>query len=235
MTFKFPNKLPKEWIEVIERNGRVGSEIHGLKVVGKDKRGTIVHPGKDSFKILHNGKNQNVFGNPLIGGLDPNFGYETAGGATVTIENVIRGSVFTCPKAGKAVSISAFIIGSSDYYGNAKAAIYKHSDLSLVGSTGELYVGEQTGTWFNFTFSTQPDLINTEYVLVVWAQSLTGTCYLKHDAGDTDRGHYQSATYGTFPNPLVPTHDNNKYSIYCSYTAAAAKKYFGDGLVWIVQ
>jgi len=36
MPFEFPKKLPKEWIEGFERNGRVGSEVHGLKVGTKE-------------------------------------------------------------------------------------------------------------------------------------------------------------------------------------------------------
>lgn len=153
---------------------------------------------------------------PSTGVITHKFGYETMGGSTASIENVIRGSVFTCPEAGNATSITAYISSSADYYGYAKAAIYWHSNLSLVGSTPAVYVGE-TGAWYTFTFDTQPDLVNTDYILVVWAQSLTGTCYLKYDVGDTNQEHYQSATYGNFPNPLVPTHNNYKYSIYCTY------------------
>jgi hypothetical protein len=229
MTFKFPEKLPKEWIEAIERDGRVGSEIHGLKVVGKDKRGTIVHLSKDSFKILHNGKNQNVFGNPLVGGLDPNFGYETIGTYTATIyttttdTSYIRGSVFTVTEAGTADSITAALRRATAGSATVRFALYKHSDLSLVGQTTLTSLSLTTGfAWYTLNFpAPKPSLIaNTEYIIVACSEAATGSVSIAYDAGATNQGHYQEQIDwdGTFPDPLVPTHENNKYSIYCSYT-----------------
>jgi len=209
MDFEFPKKLPKEWIEAIERNSRVGSEIHGLKVVGRDKRGIIVHVGGDSFKILHDGKNSN------------NFGYETAGSSHVWKENVIIGSVFDCPASGTAQSITAYIhTGGFTGTEKVKFGIYRHSDLSFVGSTEEFAVGATTFTgWKTLNFITSPSLSATSYILVVWGQA-NSSLWVYYNAGDTNQGHYQSLTYGTWPDPLVPTHDNNKYSIYCTYTVA---------------
>jgi hypothetical protein len=226
MTFRFPKKIPKAWIEVIERNGRVDSEVHGLKVVGKDKRGIIVKTGKDSFKILHNGKNQNVFGNPLVGsvGLDPNFGYETLVTWTQSIENNILGSLFTMnAEEGTADSITVGLKTGDAWTGKIKCAIYLHSTLARVGVTDERTITlTTTATWYTFVFSgTKPSLTaSTAYILVVWGQSATGTAYVVYNDGAANQGHPQSLTYNGFPNPLVPDyHTSDRLSIYCTYTA----------------
>jgi hypothetical protein len=228
VTFKFPKKLPKKWIEEIERNGRVGSLVHGLKVVGKDKRGTIVHLGKDSFKILHNGKNQNVFGNPLVGGLDPNFGYETIGADVILCDSTheyIRGSVFTITEAGTADSITVALRRAAAGSDKVKCAIYLHSDLSLVGATEERTLDlTTTAIWYTFNFAApKPSLTgNTEYVLVAWADYTAQTIYMARVAGNTDQSHRQDLAYNNFPNSLVPTHYAYKDSIYCTYTTGGA-------------
>jgi hypothetical protein len=208
--------LPKEWIEDIERYSKVGSEVHGLKIVGRDKRGTIVHVGGDSFKILHDGKNTN------------NFGYETIGASTVSIEDYIRGSVFTITEDGTADSITVALSSSIDTSKTVKCAIYLHSDLSLKGVTEQRTVAETTTmTWFTFNFNApKPSLTaNTAYVLVTWCKSSAGNANFARADGDANQGHRKSQTYNSFPNPLVPTHEIAKYSIYCTYTAGGAPTY----------
>jgi len=162
---------------------------------------------------------------------DPNFGYETLGTAGASdIRNYIRGSVFTITEAGTADSIVAGMkITSGSYTGKMRCAIYLHSDLSLVanGVTAESTITlTTTATFYTFNFTgTKPSLTAaTAYILVVWAAgSAAGVARLCYNAGDADQGHYQGMLYGIsnpFPNPLVPTHDNNQYSIYCTYTLA---------------
>lgn len=160
--------------------------------------------------------------------LDPNFGYETAGGTEGSIAHLIRGSVFTITEDGTATSITAYIKFTTGFASDAyfKCAIYLHSDLSLVGTTDENYYSAAFGpSWETFTFSTEPDLTaDIEYILVAWGNrgGSQGSSGLYYDAGNVDQGHEDSATYGTWPNPLVPTHNDNKYSIYCTYTTNTA-------------
>jgi hypothetical protein len=204
-SFKFPKKLPKAWIEAIERNAKVGSIVHGMKVIGRDKRGTIIHIGKDAFKILHNGKNQSIFGNQAEESTQNPF------------LNKIQGSWFTCPESGTGESISVFLrCYSSSYYGNVKCAIYKKSDNSLVGTTEEKYINWTTAAWETFNFNTpKPNLENIDYYLVAW----TGTNYLyMYYVTETAKGVQDLETYDGFPNPLVPSLQNRKFSIYCTYT-----------------
>jgi hypothetical protein len=163
------------------------------------------------------------------GGLDPNFGYETAGGTEKSCLNRITGSVFTTSESGTADSITAYIRATDPYYseyGRYKYAIYKHSDLSLVGVTEEGVVpgGGFADAWktLNFTEPKPSLTASIEYILVSWGLPGPQTDVEMHyNAGDVNQGHYQSLAYDTFPDPLVPTHENNKYSIYCTYTAAA--------------
>lgn len=159
--------------------------------------------------------------------IDPSFGYESIGtGGTKSIENTIVGSVFTITENGTVDSITVALKTTTSYVGLVKCAIYKHSDLSLVGETPEEEV-ELGGTaaWyrpFSF-FGTKPSLIeNTAYVLMAWGESNAGTAFMVYNVGSTDQGHYKTTTYDGFPNPLVsPTHTTNKFSIYCNYTVPA--------------
>jgi len=63
---------------------------------------------------------------------------------------------------------------------------------------------------------------------VVWID-ITASCNLAYVTGDADQGHYDTEPYGDFPNPLVPSHLNDKYSIYCTYSTdgGVEKNFFG--------
>jgi len=155
-------------------------------------------------------------------GLDPTFGYTTAGGSFDEIADDIRGSVFTIAENGQAQSITWY-----GRYGTSgtkvKCAIYKHSDLSLVGSTEEI-AGGTTVQWNTHNFAApKPALIaNTAYILVAWGQTATYLPRLHYDTGDTNQGHEQALTYDSWPDPLVPVHSTRKFSIYCTYTVPTA-------------
>lgn len=100
-----------------------------------------------------------------------------------------------------------------------KGAIYKHSDLSKVGETEEFYRdGLFTTGWYTYNISGTVNLeAGTEYVLVLGGTG-EGDERLYYDTGTTNQGHYQSQSYGNWPEPLDPTHEDRKYSIYCTYT-----------------
>jgi len=151
------------------------------------------------------------------------FGYDTAGTAgSVSIKDNIVGSVFT-GSAGTGSSISARMIV---YYAQdaPKFNLYQHSNLAQVtnGTTDVLNSQESTETWVTLDFTSAPTLTAQDYIICAWSDlysTYPSSTILKYDSGDTNQGHTQSLSYGTWPNPLVPVHNNNKYSIYVTYTA----------------
>ena len=150
--------------------------------------------------------------------IDPTFGYTSAGSSKADIDDIIRGSVFTCSENGNADYIKMYV---EDYNGSVgslhKCAIYKHSDSSLVGVTQEVDSGRWRFGWTQFNFSDpKPSLsASTDYVLVGWADI---DCWIRYNSGDTNQGHYQNKTYNSFPDPASFSHNNYKCSIYCSYS-----------------
>jgi hypothetical protein len=169
--------------------------------------------------------------------VDPTFGYTTIGGSREVLSysggnDYIRGSLFTLTESAIADSMTVYIVNYPAEFGSVsgklKAAVYLHSNLSLKGSTGEITVSIPTGTtgaWKTTNFAApKPSLPPDDYVLVAWADEDLGfnDMSIAYDAGVTNQGHYQQINYSaTWPDPLVPTHNNNKYSIYCTYTVAA--------------
>ena len=145
--------------------------------------------------------------------IDPTFGYETAGASYQDFRNRITGSVFTCPEDGTADSITFYGAVSGAYW---KCAIYRHSDSSLIGVTDQS-IQVMPVSWYTNTFADKPTLTNIDYVLVIWSGFGQGS-RIYYDAGETNQGHYQSLTYGDFPDPASFSHENHKYSIYCTYT-----------------
>lgn len=151
------------------------------------------------------------------------FGYTTIGGSGETISSAtteyIKGSLFTCPENAEAQSITVALRRLAAGSDDAKCAIYKHSDLSLVGVTEEKNLNLTTGfQWFTFNFTgTKPSLTkDVEYVLVVWADYTASDIILAFTTGATNQAHRQAQTYNSFPDPYVPLHYNYKHSIYCT-------------------
>jgi len=157
--------------------------------------------------------------------IDPTFGYETVGASYSDANNKIMGSVFTISESGAAESITAYIseTGTRTY----RFGIYKHDDSSFIGETESTTPSATTSAkWHTLNFyDPKPSLTaNTEYVLVVKVHKYGGR-YFYYDSGETNQGHYQSISWTNgepdWPNPASFTHNNNKYSIYCTYTAEA--------------
>jgi len=160
--------------------------------------------------------------------IDPTFGYETNGGSSLDGGDRISGSWFTCPEAGTADSITAYLSRWghwSGYHDEVKCAIYKKSDNSLVGESEEWYnEGWYGPDWHTFNFPTpKPSLQNIDYYLVVWSlkSDYNHGMYIYYDS-ETNKGAYQTLTYNSFPDPWSPTSEDKIYSIYCTYTAGAA-------------
>ena len=157
--------------------------------------------------------------------IDPNFGYETAGKSQQTVKDRISGSWFTCPEAGTADSMTAYItmiVGPTvpPPTQSVKYALYKKSDNSFVDNTEEYSTANLLPSWKTLDFKTPPSLQNIDYWLVAWGGSTgQGDVLLYYDTGTN--GGYQNRTYNSFPDPWSPTTENKKYSIYCTYTPAA--------------
>ena len=152
-----------------------------------------------------------------VTGSTDNFGYETQGTVyQATLENQITGTTFTCPFSGTAQSITAYITTDATYFGYVKAAIY-YSNYTLVAGSDAIEHGSGEVGWYTFNISSLPSVtINVQYILVAWSESKSGTCTIAGNAGATNESGYQALTYGTFPDPLVPTNISRKYSIYCT-------------------
>jgi len=167
---------------------------------------------------------------PPVKASSANFGYETAGGSSENLWNIIAGSVFACTEAGTADSITAYIkVGSTPTGGHdtyVKCAIYD-SSLNLVRSTAQVLLPKATTGWRTFNFSDpKPSLSIANYWLVAWAEfpHATYSTWLYYNAGDANQGLTKATTYNGFPNPLVtPTYSSNKYSIYCTYTVSGGQ------------
>jgi len=159
--------------------------------------------------------------------IDPTFGYETIGSSSVSIGNIIRGSLFSCPETGTVDSITAYV--KSDTGQKVKYAIYKHSDSSLVDYTSET-TAPTSPDWVTLDATNNATLEAIDYVLVAWSKKdwdpfyhMYYYGYLYYDTGETDQGHYQSEIYNSFPDPASFSHGNQKFSIYCTYTAGATE------------
>jgi len=159
---------------------------------------------------------------PII--VDPTFGYTGEGASTQTPMDRITGSVFTISESGTASEMSAYLRA---YYDNPligwtsvtmKVAIYKHSDSTLIAASSDTSVYHASAAWQSFDISGNLEA-NTEYVLVLWGKKPYTIGDFYYDSGDVNQGHYQEETYNGFPDPASFTHEDRKYSIYCTYTA----------------
>jgi len=149
----------------------------------------------------------------------PSFGNGVIGASYGTTGNFIMGSWFTCPENGLAVSISVYGY-VSPATGRIKAAIYRLSDLALIGVTEEGTGYEMPGVWATLNFlAPEPTLeLGVEYLLVAWS-----TLFNFFGEDEAGKGRHKPLPYDGWPNPLTGAVSNNrKLSIICNYTAGPA-------------
>ncbi len=155
------------------------------------------------------------------------FGNNNNGTSSFTIGNAIMGKNYTIAENGISKSITARI----NTYGlarNVKCAIYDNSN-NFVAETQEKSVNTGSMAWvvFNFNISNQKLLYaNQLYHLVCWSNGGTDLS-ATYIVGENT--YSQSATYGAWPKPYVPTllSNTNKADIYVNYTPSNAL--FADG------
>ncbi|MEM3000013.1 MAG: hypothetical protein QXX34_05775 [Candidatus Bathyarchaeia archaeon] len=148
------------------------------------------------------------------------IGYSSIGSSSQSIENRIAGSQFTVLASGQVQSITAYIALSSGASNRkVKAAIYTSSH-NFVAGTQEQTVN--SNGWITFSFSDpKPTLTaGVDYILVVWADSESGDVFIRYDSGSSNQGHQVNRNYGSWPSSLSFTHENRKYSIYCTYSTS---------------
>lgn len=141
-------------------------------------------------------------------------------GVTTPPDERILGSVFTVESEGIAVADSIVAYFSTDRDGYAKAAIYKHSDDSLVGEADEFnFQDEIDAGWWTFDFSESTAALSPgeNYVLALWGDV---NIYFSYDDDGDTQGLLDGEDYdSSFPDPASFALDGTKkYSIYCTYT-----------------
>ena len=150
------------------------------------------------------------------------FGYKTQGSSSSNgdLEDYILGSIFSSPSSSvTAQSITAYIQVTGTH--TIKAAIYTASGTFVAG-TQVVSVTTSNDGWVTFNFASGvPLTANTNYLLVVWANSASGSANLYYtSSGGT--GRYYSTNYATnwpsSPSFRSDTVGNYDYSIYCTYS-----------------
>jgi hypothetical protein len=146
------------------------------------------------------------------------FGFTSVGSSVQSIEDTIRGSLFNVPNSGQAQSISVYLDLSYASNRRVKAAIYSE-DHDFISETEEKIIS--SSGWYTFNFADPKPMLtaNTNYILVAWSNSGTGSVSLRYNYGSSYQGHYRTNQYyGSWPGSIYFSHDTNSYSIYCNYS-----------------
>ncbi|MEM2104893.1 MAG: hypothetical protein QXV21_00250 [Candidatus Bathyarchaeia archaeon] len=145
-----------------------------------------------------------------------NFGYIVQGSSYTTVgANAMYGSLFTSPPATVIARSITFYGRASAQTRNVKCLIVRHSDLKIIAITNPVSITTAL-QWWTATFSDPPTLTpNTEYLLMIIPNAQVRFYYT---TGLTNQGHYDPTN--SYTSPIDPTdalHNDNRYSIYCSY------------------
>jgi hypothetical protein len=154
------------------------------------------------------------------------FGYTEMGIGTPTTDDLdrMRAAIATAPQNGNVASLSAWIkawSGSGGTTIDAKCAIYKVSDDSLVGYTDEREcVLTESFQLFEFTCSTPIAVVaSTDYYLTLFKDFngvITETAAT--NVGDSS-DYYQNQAYGAFPATCSFSTYVSRITIYATYTS----------------
>ncbi len=181
---------------------------------------TTIASGSTNDLQTNNGGYMSFHSYPSSFSGSSSFGYTSVGTSTQSIEDTVRGSLFSIPESGQIQNISVYL----DLTGGAvnrrvKTAIYTQGH-DFVAETEELIVAS-TG-WYNFSFTNPKPILqaNTNYLLVAWTNSEAGDVLLHYDSGSSYQGHRRNQNYDNWPSSINFSHDTNKYSIYCNYSPA---------------
>lgn len=147
------------------------------------------------------------------------FGYHPVPGVNNSTENpdFVIGCIATCPSPGLATSISCYLNNPSGSPAQITFGIYKASDLSLVGRTGNVNVPGGAKDWFTGNIVSGGLLLAAQYYLCF--QFSNTPFYIYGEAVGSNIG-YESVPWGNpWPDPWVPTSNGVfTYDLYCTYT-----------------
>lgn len=151
--------------------------------------------------------------------IDPSFGYTTVGGSNRALQDGIRGSNHSAPASGVVTNITAYVTN----FGNgesAECALYLDNNTFLA-NTSSILDGPEGWNTFDYPGNDPNVDSGVSYILAINADA-----YLKfyYDEG-IGRGRLDYHAFGTWPNPLVPSINDDMYSIYCNYTAVGGQSY----------
>ena len=123
------------------------------------------------------------------------------------------------PVNGQLQNISVYLYLSSAVSVRVKTAIYSESN-DFIASSEEKTIS--SSGWYTFNFADPKPVLsaNTNYNLVAWSDSVSHVSVsMRYNPGSSNQGHYRTnQNYGdNWPSSVNFYHDNNKYSIYCSY------------------
>lgn len=148
------------------------------------------------------------------------FGYTTAGGSytSLGISNAL-GALFTSPTNVSTIDSLTFYGSRNAASGtaNVKGLRVLHSSLNIdTNGVGNPVAASTTPSWWTSNFGTPGGASSTDYILGIITDA--GTRFYC-DAGDTNQGHLDTTNDYTTPQNLGGiAHNNNKYSIYATYT-----------------
>ncbi len=164
--------------------------------------------------------------------VDPTFGYQTIGGSNWSLNNLGCGSGndYT-PTDGNGTIDKLTIYTDAGTNANVTGQLYsQHPDFDKItnGQTDEYNFTDASAGWRDIVYSgTKPSVVDsTPYTLAGWSDQDLGW-FGRYDS--TTSGNrlisYNSGTYNTFPDPLVPTNNYDGYSmsIYATYTASGGE------------
>lgn len=159
----------------------------------------------------------------------PRFGHDIQGIAGHWGITYPTGSFFPCPSVGTAQSIGAYLRSWAPIGISVKGAIYRKSDLTLIGVTNEAIVPAYAeSVLITFTFpDPKPLLAAEEYLLVVVRSPAAEeyvSLYYDVDATLGKGAHFPITDYSALPASIanIIYYDYGKYSIFCDYTEAGA-------------
>ena len=146
------------------------------------------------------------------------FGNSATGSSGHSILNTIRGQRFASPSSVVvAQSIRAYIYCTSSAK-NMKAAIYDSSGNLVAETDQSLIPASSSAAWRTFNFASPPTLTaSTNYNVVVWSQSGSGSADLRYSSSSGGNGRSKGQTYGSWPSSVSFSTNSNRYSIYLNY------------------
>jgi len=142
------------------------------------------------------------------------FGYTTIGGSGSYKTNFVRGCEGTPTSDGEVTSMSVYVANNWTSGEKMKLGLFDSSG-NLLAETIERSDGGTSGTWQDFTFSSNPTVTaDTKYLLGFLSDN---NIQFRYDTAIGESEPNQSTTYPNFPDP-VNVSTGYQFSIYATYT-----------------